>query len=93
MIVYIRKGEGNMRKKVVSGLLCAAMAASLIGGCSSKSAQNNQSQSGTPEATSKEAAAEKGAGSTEGKVVNIYVWNDEFKARYEDYYASKLPAG
>ncbi|WP_312441310.1 carbohydrate ABC transporter substrate-binding protein [Lacrimispora sp.] len=82
-----------MRKKVVSGLLCAAMAASLIGGCSSQSTQSTQSGSGTPETTSKEAAAETGTGSTEGKVVNIYVWNDEFKARYEDYYASKLPAG
>jgi multiple sugar transport system substrate-binding protein len=93
MIVHIRKGEGNMRKKVVSGLLCAAMAASLIGGCSSKSTQSTQSGSGTSETTSKEVAAETGTGSTEGKVVNIYVWNDEFKARYEDYYASKLPAG
>jgi multiple sugar transport system substrate-binding protein len=82
-----------MRKKVVSGLLCAAMAASLIGGCSSKSTQSTQNGSGTPETTSKEVAAETGTGSTEGKVVNIYVWNDEFKARYEDYYASKLPAG
>jgi multiple sugar transport system substrate-binding protein len=82
-----------MRKKVVSGLLCAAMAASLIGGCSSKSTQSTQSGSGTSETTSKEVAAETGTGSTEGKVVNIYVWNDEFKARYEDYYASKLPAG
>ncbi|HCD44275.1 MAG TPA: ABC transporter substrate-binding protein [Lachnoclostridium sp.] len=74
-------------------MLCAAMAASLIGGCSSQSTQSTQSGSGTPETTSKEAAAETGTGSTEGKVVNIYVWNDEFKARYEDYYASKLPAG
>jgi hypothetical protein len=93
MIVHIRKGEGNMRKKVVSGLLCAAMAATLIGGCSSKSTQSTQSGSGTTEATSKGATEEKGADSTEGKVVNIYVWNDEFKARYEDYYASKLPEG
>ncbi len=82
-----------MRKKVVSGLLCAAMAASLIGGCSSKSTQSTQSGSEAPETTAKEAATEKGTGSAEGKVVNIYVWNDEFKARYEDYYASKLPAG
>jgi len=27
----------------------------------------------------------------EGKVLNIYVWNDEFPSRFNDYYASKLP--
>lgn len=27
----------------------------------------------------------------DGKVLNIYVWNDEFSARFNDYYASKLP--
>jgi hypothetical protein len=33
-----------------------------------------------------------GKAKEEGKVLNIYVWNDEFKSRFEDYYASKLPA-
>lgn len=28
----------------------------------------------------------------EGKVLNIYVWNDEFPSRFNDFYASKLPA-
>lgn len=28
----------------------------------------------------------------EGKVLNIYVWNDEFSARFNKYYASKVPA-
>ena len=28
----------------------------------------------------------------EGKVLNIYVWNDEFPSRFNDYYASKVPA-
>lgn len=26
-----------------------------------------------------------------GKVLNIYVWNDEFPARFNDFYASKNP--
>lgn len=26
-----------------------------------------------------------------GKVLNIYVWNDEFPSRFNDYYAKKLP--
>lgn len=29
----------------------------------------------------------------QGKVLNIYVWNDEFKSRFNDFYASRLPAG
>ena len=33
-----------------------------------------------------------GKAKEEGKVLNIYVWNDEFKSRFNDYYASKLPA-
>ena len=33
-----------------------------------------------------------GKAKEEGKVLNIYVWNDEFKSRFENYYASKLPA-
>lgn len=33
-----------------------------------------------------------GAKKTEGKVLNIYVWNDEFSSRFNDFYASKLPS-
>lgn len=85
-----------MKKKVLSGLLCAAMAASLVSGCSSGA--KSESASAAPETTAAgtETAETTGAAaveSTEGKVINIYVWNDEFKARYEDYYSSKLPAG
>ena len=28
----------------------------------------------------------------EGKVLNIYVWNDEFPARFRDFYGSKVPS-
>ncbi|MEY8351859.1 carbohydrate ABC transporter substrate-binding protein [Lachnospiraceae bacterium 54-53] len=81
-----------MKKKVASGLLCAAMAVSLLAGCGSQSAQS-ESGSKALESTEKQAESEKETGSSQGKVVNIYVWNDEFKDRYEDYYASKLPDG
>ncbi len=40
-------------------------------------------------ATTMFAAKKKGK---EGKVLNIYVWNDEFPSRFNDYYASKVPA-
>lgn len=83
-----------MKKKVISGLLCAVMVASLTAGCSSKNTQSQDtSKESAAETTSKDATAEKGAKGEEGKVINIYVWNDEFKTRYEDYYASKLPEG
>ncbi len=85
-----------MKKKVVSGLLCAVMAASLVAGCSTKSAQS-ENGSKTAETTAKAAEgkteAQSQSGGEEGKVINIYVWNNEFKDRYEDYYSSKLPAG
>ena len=83
-----------MKKKVISGLLCAVMAASLAAGCSSETTQSQGTgKESAAETTSKAGAAEKGAKGEEGKVINIYVWNDEFKTRYEDYYASKLPEG
>lgn len=83
-----------MKKKVISGLLCAVMVASLTAGCSSKNTQSQDAgKESAAETTSKDATAEKGAKGEEGKVINIYVWNDEFKTRYEDYYASKLPEG
>jgi multiple sugar transport system substrate-binding protein len=84
-----------MKKKVVSGLLCAVMIASLTAGCGAKNTQTQETTKGsaTAETTSKGAEAQKEEPGKEGKVINIYVWNDEFKARYEDYYASKLPEG
>lgn len=83
-----------MKKKVISGLLCAVMVASLTAGCSSKNTQSQDaSKESAAETTGKDVTAEKGAKGEEGKVINIYVWNDEFKTRYEDYYASKLPEG
>ncbi|MBP5465716.1 MAG: carbohydrate ABC transporter substrate-binding protein, partial [Treponema sp.] len=27
----------------------------------------------------------------QGKVLNIYCWNDEFQSRFNDFYAAKLP--
>ena len=56
-----------MKKRVVSILLIAAMAAGLAAGC------GKSSDSGT------------GSGD-EGKVINIYSWNDEFRERVEAVY-------
>ncbi len=60
------------KKRVVSILLIAAMTASLIAGCGKSSG----SDSGNSDA----------AGGEEGKVINIYSWNDEFRERVEAVY-------
>ena len=62
-----------MKKKVVSVLLCLAMAATMLAGCGSDSGENSTKTGGENE---------------EGSVLNIYCWNEEFKSRIEDHYPS-----
>ena len=57
-----------MKKRVVSIMLIAAMAASLTAGCG------------------KSSGSDSGSGGEEGKVINIYSWNDEFRERVEAVY-------
>lgn len=59
-----------MKKRLVSILLIAAMAAGTLAGC------GKSSGSGSSDA----------AGGEEGKVINIYSWNDEFRERVEAVY-------
>lgn len=66
-----------MKKKIVSALLCAAMAATMLAGCGSGNGSTGDTQTGS---TTKD-------GSGEGKVLNIYCWNEEFKSRITDHYA------
>ncbi len=67
-----------MKKKLVSALLCATMAASLLAGCGS----GDTSDTGS--------ADKKGDAKTEvtndGKILNIYCWNEEFQSRITDHY-------
>ena len=67
-----------MKKKLVSALLCATMAASLLAGCGS----GDTSDTGS--------SGKKGDAKTEvtndGKILNIYCWNDEFQSRITDHY-------
>ena len=67
-----------MKKKLVSALLCTAMVTSMIAGCGSTGG-NDSSGAGT---NGKEASADE-----QGKVFNIYCWNEEFKTRITDHYA------
>ena len=68
-----------MKKKAVSALLCAAMVAGMLAGC------GKGSDSGTPSDTSKgdaSNATERASSNLtdDGKVLNIYCWNEEFKS-------------
>ena len=66
-----------MKKKMVSALLVAVTVMSTLTGCGS----NGNTQTGN--ATEESAVAD----SDEGKVINIYSWNDEFRTRVEAVYS------
>jgi hypothetical protein len=89
-----------MRKKVVSILLTTAMVASVISGCGSSSSTDSsattsdstttteKSDTTDTTATTSETKAEvsEADAADEGKVLNIYCWNEEFKSRLTDHY-------
>ena len=61
-----------MKKKLLSTLLAASMVAGMMVGCGDKGVVDTQSV--------------KESGSEEGSVLNIYVWNEEFKERVTNCY-------
>ena len=76
-------------KKAMSLLTATAMAATLLAGCgggaaSSSAAPAADSTSAEASSTAAEPAAD--AAAEEGKVLNIWCWNDEFQSRFNDYY-------
>ena len=80
-----------MKKRTLSLLLAAACTAALLAGCGSSPAPAaEEPAAGETEATEEEAPAEDAgeaeAASDEGKVLNIYCWNEEFKTRMKDHY-------
>ncbi|MBQ1599011.1 MAG: hypothetical protein II080_10285, partial [Lachnospiraceae bacterium] len=62
-----------MKRKVVSVLLVAAMTMGVLAGCGSSKSSDAKASSVNNE--------------KEGKVINIYVWNEEFQSRLNDYYS------
>ena len=74
-----------MKKKLLSVLLSTAMVSALLVGC-------NGTTEEVVEETGEEVVAEEGGeeevaeAADEGKVLNIYCWNEEFKSRVEDHY-------
>lgn len=75
-----------MKKRVVAILMTAAMTATTLAGCGSTAAGNSDGGS-TDAGTEAGAAAEAEASTDEGKIINIYSWNDEFRERLEAVYS------
>ncbi len=83
-----------MKKKVLSALLATAMITAMLAGCGSEpAASESQTASETPvsESSSSEPSSEaadtgSGEAADEGKILNIYCWNEEFKTRLTDHY-------
>ena len=83
-----------MKKKVLSTLLATAMVATLLAGCGSQAAAPAAeaaapaTEEAAPAAEEAAPAAEEAAApaADEGKVLNIYAWNEEFKSRLTDHY-------
>lgn len=70
-----------MKKKVLSLVLAMLMLLSLLTACSNGSSSSGDSGSGTGSSDSSGDAA-----TEEGKVFNIYVWNQEFQEKFNDCY-------
>ena len=68
-----------MKKKLVSALLCATMATSLLAGCGS----GDTSDTGKSDKN----GGTKTEATNDGKTLNIYCWNDEFQSRITDHYS------
>ncbi len=72
-----------MKKKVLGLLLSTTMLAGMLTACGG----NNNSGAATTDTSSADgAAATTAAAGDEGKVLNIYCWNDEFQRRVKDHY-------
>lgn len=74
-----------MRKKLLSVLLCTAMAATMLTGCGGGNG-NSSSSSDNKKSESNSSSKSEAVATDDGKVFNIRVWNTEFKERVEEFY-------
>lgn len=76
-----------MKRKLVSAILAATMIVTMFAGCGSAKdgTQATGGDAGEGTGSPVEAGAETEQGE-EGKVLNIYCWNEEFKSRITDHY-------
>lgn len=90
-----------MKKKIVSTLLCAAMVATMMAGCGNNAgASTNAAKNDTTSDAASDAGSDTTADAKtdtadtdsavetadEGKVLNVYCWNDEFQRRVKAHY-------
>ena len=86
-----------MKKKLLSVLLSATMVAGVLAGCGSTAATEAPAAEAPATETKEEVKEETTAkadapaetvetAAEEGKVLNIYAWNEEFKSRLTDHY-------
>ena len=82
-----------MKRRIVSMMLVAAMGTALLAGCGGNTANSSTAEKSNDTAKEDTAPVTETAGtdaetgtSDEGKVLNIYCWNEEFKSRLEDHY-------
>lgn len=77
-----------MKRKIISILLSMAVLASVVTGCGSTESGSSQVNEGNSETTESTVAVstQEEVVSEEGKVLNIYCWNEEFKSRVADHY-------
>lgn len=73
-----------MKKKIISAFLCATMVAGMVAGCGSKAETNSDGNAADNSGAA--AGTESVSADEEGKVLNIYCWNEEFKSRVTDHY-------
>ena len=89
-----------MQKKILVVMLIGVMLLTSLVGCSSNEGTDAEVSDNSAGVTNAAADVEEETdtqdeSSTQGKVLNVYCWNDEFKSRYTRYYeeAGKLPEG
>lgn len=73
-------------KKKFSIMLASVLALSLLAGCAGTPGTSSPGTSPSPSASTTPSATTPGTDAAEGKVLNIWCWNDEFQGRFNNYY-------
>lgn len=73
-------------KKVLALLLTLALSLSLLAACGNGSAGVSDPPAASPSSSAPAPNGETPTPSAEGKVLNIWCWNDEFQSRFNAYY-------
>lgn len=80
-----------MKKRLVSVLLCLSMAATMLAGCGSNGNASNGTKETSNNDTQEASDSEETSEGEEGKVLNIYSWNEEFQGLFEKYAKDLVP--